>query len=87
MRRLQAQWHCCDLQNRFIAFDKPFLRPGAHFETGRRFFEPLSTHNIPGYPDNMKVQVVPYFSCLHWNVTNPEGFVTAHHCLAVSIKG
>ncbi len=43
------------VQNRFIAFESEYLRPGASFEEGRHFFEPHSTHNIPGYPDNIKV--------------------------------
>lgn len=43
------------IQNRFINFDKR-LQPGAGFEEGL-IFDHSSFHNIPGFPDNVRVRL------------------------------
>jgi hypothetical protein len=46
--------HVCVDQGRFVAFDER-LQPGARFEHGGQLFSHAAFHNLPGYPDNVKV--------------------------------
>lgn len=65
------------MQNRFITFDKR-LQPGADFEEGQ-IFDHSGFHNIPGFPDNVRVRhmLVLFLMCVHDEVPLLQRLCTA----------
>ena len=58
------------MQNRFIVFDKR-LQPGEGFEEGL-IFDHGSFHNIPGFPDNVRVRCCSSLFCYQGLTVPPQ---------------